>query len=398
MHELPHRDDSETDAAASLPLAWVGHALDERRRAGLLRLAGVRQCDPLRDFSSNDYLGLRHDRRLFEAGLAAAFESGGGAGSSPAVSGWTPAYDRLTQSLADWKRAEAALAFASGYAASVSTVAALVSNHDAVYADRLAHACLLDGVRIAGARLRVFPHNDADRLEQIIRRDAGRFRRRLIVTESLFSMDGDQAPLLAMAELAGRHRCMMIVDEAHASGVFGPEGQGLVEAAGLAGHPSIVRLGTLSKAIGCQGGYVVGSKDLILWLIQAGRCWIYSTALAPCLAGAATESIRIVRAADDRRESLMRHAELLRRLLHDHGWQVVPGAGPIVPVLIGPAAEATRIGETLARGGFAVGTIRPPTVPRDTARLRISVKATHGRDAIEGLVHALNLARQERSG
>jgi len=380
------------------PLAWLGDALERRRTEGLLRQPAVREVDPARDFSSNDYLGLRHDPRLLEAGAAAAASSGAGAGSSPAVSGWSPAYERLIQTLCEWKRAEAALAFSSGYAANVSTVAALVSAGDAVYADRLAHACLIDGARVSGATPRVFPHNDAERLGERLERDAGRFRRRLIVTESLFSMDGDQAPLATLAEVALRHGCMMIVDEAHASGVFGPEGQGLVEAAGLAGHPSIVRMGTLSKAAGCQGGYVVGSNDLVRWLVQSGRGWIYSTALAPWIAGAATEAIRLIRSADDRRATLLRSAGTLRSRLHEAGWDIAPGDGPIVPVAIGPAEEAVRIGDRLAGAGITVGTIRPPTVPRGTSRLRLSVTARHGPEDLERLLTALNLARRARSG
>ena len=380
------------------PLVWIGESLEQRRIDGLLRQPAVRQVDPARDFSSNDYLGLRHDPRLLEAGAAAAASSGAGAGSSPAVSGWSPAYDGLIRALCEWKRAEAALAFSSGYAANVSTVAALVSAGDAVYADRLAHACLIDGARVSGATLRVFPHNDVERLGELLKRDSGRFRRRLIVTESLFSMDGDQAPLTALAEVALAHGCMMVVDEAHASGVFGPEGQGLVEASGLAGHPSIVRMGTLSKAAGCQGGYVVGSQDLVRWLVQSGRGWIYSTALAPWLAGAATEAIRLIRSADDRRATLLRSAGTLRASLQDDGWNVLPGDGPIVPVAIGPAEEAVRIGQRLAREGIAVGTIRPPTVPKETSRLRISVTAKHGPEDLDRLLRALNLARRERSG
>lgn len=373
---------------------WLKASLEEREAAGLLRRPAQRAVEPGRDFASNDYLGLRHDARLHEAGIAAAAKAGSGAGSSPAVGGWTGPYQDLVDSLADWKRAEAALAFSSGYAANISIVSALVAAGDAVYADRLSHACLIDGSRVSGALLRVFAHNDPDSLARALEREEGRFRRRLIVTESLFSMDGDQAPLSQIADLAEKHRCMMLVDEAHASGVFGLEGRGLVDAAGLTGHPSIVRMGTLSKAIGCQGGYVVGSRRLISWLVQAGRGWIYSTALAPYIAGASTCAIGLIRSADARRSHLLHLAEDLRSTLMVNGWDVAAGQGPIVPVCIGRAEEVMKISEFLASHEIAVGAIRPPTVPAGTARLRISLSAAHEPEDLERLVRTLNLARE----
>ncbi|MBI1325495.1 aminotransferase class I/II-fold pyridoxal phosphate-dependent enzyme [bacterium] len=373
---------------------WLHESLEEREAAGLLRRPAQRSTEPGLDFASNDYLGLRHDIRLHQAGIAAAATAGAGAGSSPAVSGWTGPYQDLVEALADWKRAEAALAFSSGYAANVSIVAALVTAGDAVYADRLSHACLIDGTRASGAMLRVFAHNDPESLARALERDEGRFRRRLIVTESLFSMDGDQAPLTRIADLAGKHRCMMLVDEAHATGVFGPEGRGLVDAAGLADHPAIVRMGTLSKAIGCQGGYVVGSRRLISWLIQASRGWIYSTALAPYIAGASTCAIGLIRSADSRRSYLLQSADALRATLRSYGWEVAEGQGPIVPVRIGPVEDVMRIDEFLASHGIAAGAIRPPTVPAGTARLRISLSASHGPENLDRLVRTLNLARE----
>ncbi len=382
-----------TDSESNPVFAWLRESLDEREAAGILRLPARRSVEPCRDFASNDYLGLRYDARLHEAGVAAAAKAGAGAGSSPAVTGWSGPYHELVQALAEWKRAEAALAFSSGYAANVSLVAALVAAGDAVYADRLSHACLIDGTRVSGALLRVFAHNDPESLARALKRDEGRFRRRLIVTESLFSMDGDQAPLTRLAELAETYRCMMLVDEAHAAGVFGPEGRGLVDAAGLAGHPAIVRMGTLSKAIGCQGGYVVGSRQLVSWLVQAGRGWIYSTALAPYLAGAAACAIGLIRSADLERARLLESSDTLRSKLRTLDWNVGAGCGPIVPVHIGAVDQVMKISETLASHGFAVGAIRPPTVPAGTARLRISVSAAHTSEDLDHLVETLNLAR-----
>jgi len=371
------------------PLAWLAGELAARDQAHLRRRLRVRDFLPRQDFSSNDYLALRRDPRLHEAGLQAAARCGAGAGSSPAVSGWGAAHQALAETIARWKGAQAALVFTSGYVANQSTVAALVAAGDAVYADRLSHACLVDGARLAGASHRVFPHNDVAKLQRILERDQGRFRRRLIVTESLFSMDGDTAPLVELAQIAREHQAMLLIDEAHGTGLFGDHGQGLVEAAGLADWPGLVRLGTLSKAVGVQGGYVVGSQELIDWLVQSARGWIYSTAISPYLAGAAACSIGIIQAEGWRREQVLTTATLLRQLLTRQGWQVPAGQGPIVPVIVGDAQAALAVGQSLEEQGFAVGVIRPPTVPAGTARLRISLNAAHTAEDVQRLADAL---------
>lgn len=376
------------------PLGWLNDALEGRERAGLIRHVRVRQVYPHLDFSSNDYLFLRRDPRLQRAGLSDFDNSGAGAGSSPAVSGWTRSHEELVNAISAWKGAEATLLFSSGYMANQSTIAALVEKPDAIYADRLCHACLIDGARLSGAKLRVFPHNDAAKLDEILSRDSGRFRRSLIVTESLFSMDGDIAPLADLAGIAVKYNAMMAVDEAHATGLYGPAGQGLVEELGLGGVPGLVRLGTLSKAIGVQGGYVTGPELLIKWLVQAGRGWIYSTALSPTLAGAATESIRIIQAEPWRRARTLEMAGMLRKRLREQGWNVPEGAGPIVPVLIGDAAKTMEIGRRMENEGFALGAIRPPTVPAGTARLRLSLHAGHEAADIERLAAALAKCRE----
>lgn len=372
--------------------SWIDHALAARREENLFRHLRTRQTTPAQDFSSNDYLGLRCDSRLHEAGHQAAIKAGSGSGSSPAVSGWTQFHDALCVQLAQWKGTESALIFASGYVANLSTVAALVQSGDVVYADRLAHACLIDGAKLSGAKLRVFPHNDAAKLAEIMDRDCGRFRRSLILTESLFSMDGDVAPLLDIGTVATDHQAMLLVDEAHAAGLFGPAGQGLVESLGLGMHPNLIRMGTLSKAIGVQGGFVAGSKNLIDWLRQSARGWIYSTSISPYLAAAAAESIRIIQNEPDRRLRVLEHADFLRCQLTESGWSVPPGQGPIVPVILGDAERTMNISKTLESQGFLVGAIRPPTVPRGTSRLRLSVTAQHTSADISRLVDALNRA------
>ena len=370
---------------------WLDEALGDRRDRSLMRQLRVRPVERARDFSSNDYLALRHDPRLHQAGLEAAGEYGAGAGSSPAVSGWTKAHEALACELTDWKSAEAALLFTSGYVANLSTVAALVGVGDVVYADRLSHACLIDGAKLSGALLRVFPHNDSNRLESAMNRDKGRYRRRLILTESVFSMDGDLAPLRDLADLAQRFESMLAVDEAHATGVFPIDGNGagLVESLDLASRPFLIRMGTLSKSIGVQGGYVVGSQKLIDWLIQSARGWIYSTAISPYLAGAATRSIQIIRQERWRGMHVVQAAGVLRQELLSRGWHVYLGESPIVPLMLGHAELALKLGQELEQAGFAVGVIRPPTVPRNTTRLRMSVHADHSVEMVRALVEAL---------
>ena len=368
---------------------WLDEALADRRDRSLMRKLRVRPVERARDFSSNDYLALRHDPRLHLAGIEAAALYGSGAGSSPAVSGWTTAHETLAKEMAGWKEAEGALLFSSGYVANQSTVAALVGTGDVIYADRLSHACLIDGARLSGATLKVFPHNDLGRLETVLNRDQGRYRRRLIITESIFSMDGDAAPLVELAALAERFQAMMVVDEAHATGLFGAHGAGMVESLGLGELPFLVRLGTLSKAVGVQGGFVVGSQKLIDWLVQSARGWIYSTAISPYLAGAAEESIRIIREEPWRRVQALQMADSLRQELRKNGWNVAEGVGPIVPLILGDVELALKIGQKLEDQGFAVGVIRPPTVPKGTARLRISVNAGHTLEDIGRLVDAL---------
>ncbi|MFM7316542.1 MAG: aminotransferase class I/II-fold pyridoxal phosphate-dependent enzyme, partial [bacterium] len=368
---------------------WIRESLDERQSAGLLRELKVRPVAPGRDFASNDYLGLRHSSQTHQAGLAAAQRYGSGSGSSPAVGGWSPAHEALAKTIADWKNAPAALLFTSGYLANQSAVAALVGPGDGVYLDRLSHACLVDGARLSGASVRVFPHNNNAKLGQVLQRDTGRFRRRLIVTESIYSMDGDIAPLAELATLASRHKAMLLVDEAHATGLFGPQGQGMVEELGLAGHPNLVRTGTLSKALGAQGGFVVGSKELIDWLVQAARGWIYATAISPFLAGVAIEAINQVKSDAGGRLSLRQNTLLLRERLAEQGWPVPEVAGPILPLVIADSELTTRFGHELYKKGYAVGAIRPPTVPRGTARLRLSLSAIHSQEDIDALAVAI---------
>jgi 8-amino-7-oxononanoate synthase len=301
------------------------------------------------------------------------------------------AHQALAEALADFEQVEAVALFPTGFAANLGTIAALVGPGDAVYLDRLDHACLIDGARLSGARLRVYPHNDVARLGAILERDraGGRFRRALIATDGVFSMDGDLAPLADLVDLAERFGAMLLVDEAHGTGVFGPDGRGAASACGVAERVHI-RVGTLSKALGSLGGFVAGSRRLIDWLTNHARTLIYSTALPPAAAAAAREALAIARAEPWRRERVVRRGRALAAALAEAGLAVGPSAGSIVPLLLGTPERAVALAGQLRQHGLFVPAIRPPTVPAGTSRLRISLSAAHTDSDLAALVAALS--------
>lgn len=380
------------------PLGWIDEALAERAARGLFRRldavepAGPGGREPVA-FASNDYLGLAGDPRLRAAALAAAESAATwGAGASPLVSGWRGPHRELAEALARFEGAEAVALFPSGFAANLGTVAALVGPGDAVYLDRLNHACLVDGARLSGASLRVYSHADADRLGRALARDRGRFRRVLIATDGVFSMDGDLAPLAEIADLADRFEAMLLVDEAHGTGVFGPDGRGAASECGVAGRVP-VKVGTLSKALGSIGGFVAGSRRLVDWLVNQARPLIYSTALPPAAAGAALEALRIVEAEPWRRDRARQLGLRVGRALAAAGHAVEPRNSPIVPVVVGEPGRAVELADRLRGRGLIVPAIRPPTVPAGTARLRISLNAGHLDAEVDALIEALGPAR-----
>ena len=380
------------------PLDWIDDESASWSRRGLDRrlvaLGGAapgrveRDGRSLLNFASNDYLGLASDPRVIESACSAASVHGWGSGASPLVSGWREPHEALARALAEFERVEAVALFPSGFAANLGTIAALVGPEDAVYLDRLDHACLVDGARLSRARLRVYPHNDANRLEAILARDRGRFRRSLIATDGVFSMDGDLAPLADLADLAGRFGAMLLVDEAHGTGVFGPEGRGAAEACGVADRVD-VKVGTLSKALGSVGGFVAGSRRLIEWLANHARPMIYSTAPPPSAAAAAARALEILRLEPWRRARLAELSGSLRAALPGLGLPDVGPGGPIVPVLLGEPGLALERAAKLLERGCLVPAIRPPTVPEGTARLRISLTAAHDPADLDRLIAAL---------
>ncbi|MFN9373282.1 MAG: 8-amino-7-oxononanoate synthase [Planctomycetaceae bacterium] len=387
-------------------LGWIPGVLEELGQSHLLRARrqvvslpdGWCEIDGrrLRNFSGNDYLGLAQHPRLRDAARRALDASGCGAGASPLVSGRSLWMVELEETLAWFERSDAAVVFPTGYAANLGVIPALVSagEDDVIFCDRLNHASLVDGCRLAGVRLRVFRHTELERLEQDLRRCAGA-RRRVIVCDGVFSMDGDLAPLAELVRLARANDALLVVDEAHGTGVWGETGRGVCE------HFQVeeevpVRIGTLSKAVGALGGFLVGRQPLVDYLWNHARTQIYSTALPPPVCAAASEGLRVIDETPALRERLHSRCRLFRQLLAERGLAAADGAeGPIVPLLLADPQLAVELGARLIRRGYLVGTIRPPTVPRGTSRLRISLSAVHDDAALEGLAHALEEAWPE---
>ena len=328
----------------------------------------------LLNLCSNDYLGLSCHPALAEAAARAARERGTGATASRLIVGDDPEYEQLERDLADWKGTKAALVLGSGYATNVGVIPALAGRGDAIFSDSLNHASIVDGCRLSRADVHVYQHRDPEHLEQLLRGSAA--RRKLIVTDAVFSMDGDTAPLQEIAELKDRFGAALMVDEAHSAGVFGPEGEGLTHELGMAGHVDL-HLGTFSKAFGVYGAYVAGRESWIRRLQNVCRSLIYSTALPPPVIGAAAAALELVRNADSARQALRRKAESFRVRLTELDLATCGSTTQIVPVLVGDAEATLSLSAELEERGVLAIAIRPPTVPVGTARLRFSLTAAH---------------------
>jgi 8-amino-7-oxononanoate synthase len=389
------------------PLQWLDDSLEHLDAAGLRRRlvtrAGpqgptieVEADDALNgpsgpttfvNFSANDYLGLAGDPRLAAAAHQAAEREGWGAGASPLVTGHSWSHEELERRLAEFMRTEAALVFPSGFAANIGTIAALVGRGDVVFADENNHASLIDGCRLSRADVQVYPHRDMSQLADLLRQST-EYRRRLIVSDTLFSMDGDVAPIVELVELAGKHRAMLMIDEAHAIGVVGPNGRGVAEQFEVEADVPI-RVGTLSKALGSAGGFVAGSRKLIDWLVNRARSYVFSTAHPSAVAAAAIAALAIVRDEPQRRVVLLERAAQLRSALRQQGWNIGDAAGQIIPVIIGDAGATMQLAAGLRERGLFVPGIRPPSVPEGQSLLRISLGYGHTPEMIEQLVMAL---------
>jgi glycine C-acetyltransferase len=322
---------------------------------------------------SNDYLGLAGDERICSAAKNALDRFGFGAGASRLISGNMTSHLELESKLASFKGTEAALLFNSGYTANISVLPALAGVGDLIISDELNHASIIDGCRLSRADVKIYPHNDCEALRRIL--DDHRGKRMLIVTESLFSMDGDFAPLSELVALAEEFDATLMVDEAHATGCYGKTGSGLVEQYELTDR-GIIQMGTLGKALGGYGAYIAGSRALIDYLINTARGFIFSTALPPSIAAAAAAAIDICRESTEERKKLQETAIMLRNYLIGLGLDVPRGESQIIPIVMGAEDQAMRAAQYLLDCGIYVQGIRPPTVPEGTSRLRLTVTAT----------------------
>jgi 8-amino-7-oxononanoate synthase len=339
------------------------------------------------NFGSNDYLGLAAEPAVRSAAQAAIDEIGFGAGASPLVTGRGSYHAQLEQQLATFEGTEAALLFPTGYAANIGTITALVGPGDVVFSDAKNHASIIDGCRLSGARIVIYPHNDLAALQSLLREGTS-FRRRLIATDSHFSMDGDYARLDQLAQLAEDHDCMLMADEAHATGVVGQRGRGVTELQNV--HDGVpIRVGTLSKALGSHGGFVVGSRRLMEWLVNRARPYIFSTAAPEAAAAAALAALQLVESEPHRRQELLQLADSFREQLREAGFRVGTSESQIVPIILGDPERTLRAAEQLREQGFFVPAIRPPSVPQGESLLRISLCWGHGEAMIHELLHKL---------
>ncbi len=347
-------------------------------------------------FASNDYLGLANDDALKQGAIDAIQQWGVGAGASQLVSGRLEIFAQLEKACADFAQREAAVFFPAGFLANLGVLTALADRHDVIFADRVNHASLIDGTRLSRAQHIRYRHNDTDDLAQklsITPVSAGGTR--LIVTDSVFSMDGDEAPLQALLDLAVRYDAWLVVDDAHGLGVLGPEGRGSIADAGLPPHPNLVMIGTLGKAAGVSGAFVAGSSNLIEWLIQRARSYIYTTGPSPMIAGALLASLQRIRQGDDLRQRLHNNIRNFRDKVAalNLPYELLPSRTGIQALVIGDNAATLALSERLLAQGYWVPAIRPPTVPAGAARLRISLSAAHSPLHIEGLIKAIGQAQ-----
>jgi len=377
-------------SALALELAEI-ESQDLRRTRRLLESPqGARVTVDGRDyvaFCSNDYLGLASHPRLIEAARQGAARYGVGAGASHLILGHSMAHHDLEKRLAAFAGFPRALLFSTGYLANIGAVTALVGREDAVFADRLNHASLNDAVLLSRAAFKRYPHLDLASLERLLAGSTA--RRRLIVTDAVFSMDGDIAPVPELVALAERYDAWLLLDDAHGFGVLGAEGRGTLAHFNV-NSPRVIYMATLGKAAGVSGAFIAGEAEVVETLVQRARAYVYTTATPPLLAHALLESLELVRREEWRRDRLRELVRHLKARLQVRRWRLEPSDTAIQPLIIGANAEAVAVAEALARGGLLVPAIRPPTVPAGTARLRISLSAAHVPDEVERLAAALN--------
>ncbi|THJ21411.1 MAG: 8-amino-7-oxononanoate synthase [Nitrospira sp. CG24E] len=347
---------------------------------------------PILLLASNDYLGLAMHPEVIQSAVEATQQFGAGAGAARLVSGSLPPHQELESVLAQFKKTESALIFSSGYLANIGTIPALIGRGGLILADRLCHASLIDGCRLSAADFRVYRHNDTCHLQSLLAARRKK-RRTLIVTDGLFSMDGDLAPLPELSRLAREYDADLYIDDAHGTGVMGPQGRGTAEHFGIESQIPF-QMGTLGKALGSSGAYIAGSSTLIHYLINTSRSFIFTTAPPPSSAAAATAAIRVIEREPERRARLWANRERLFSGLTRLGFNLSPSVSPIMPILVGNAERALSFAECLLIEGVYAPAIRPPTVPDATSRIRVTVTSEHTLSHIDHALTAFQRAGQ----
>lgn len=365
---------------------WLDNKLAALREKNLFREIPDELPEGVIDFSSNNYLGLTRHPVLQAAAIHAIEKYGTGSGASRLISGTKAPHRQLERRLAEWYKRESALLFNSGYQAGVGLIPA-IADRGVIFSDELNHACLIDGCRLSRAHVAVYRHQDMEHLEQLLNAHSDSFPR-WIVSESVFSMEGTKAPVLKLIELKQKYNAFLMMDEAHAIGVYGSEGRGWADARGGAADVDLI-MGTFSKALGSFGAFAVGSKQLMTWIANTARSFIFTTALPPSVAAVNEAAIELIRTMDGERVALRRASKETRSFLNAQGWETRGDDSPIIPVIVGEEEKALQLSRMLLEQGLWIRAIRPPTVPPGTSRLRISLSASHSTQHLEKLRQAL---------
>jgi glycine C-acetyltransferase len=380
------------------PLGYLTEQLEAWRKAGSYQRLRVLEspCEPISRFdgrdvinlASNNYLGLADHPKLIEAQVEAAKRFGAGSGAVRTISGTMSIHMQLEERIADFKRTEACVVFQSGFAANAGTVSAILGPEDHIVSDALNHASIIDGCRLSKAKIHVFPHKDTVRAAEILKELDGAGGHKLLITDGVFSMDGDIGPLPALVESAERHGAIMMIDDAHSSGVLGRNGRGTVDHFGLHGRVD-VQVGTLSKAIGVLGGYVCGSRDLIDFLYHRARPFLFSTSHPPAVAAACLAAFDILEAEPERIDKLWENTRYFKSNLQNAGFDTGASETPITPIIVGEAKTAHAFSAALFENGLLATGIGFPTVPEGRARIRTIVTATHSMDMLDRAIEIL---------
>ncbi len=385
---------------------WIEKSLETLHRAHWYRSVKTLESSPgamvklegktMINFASNDYLGLAGDQRLIEAAMAATQEFGTGTTGSRLLTGHRQLHQELEEAIAALKQTEDAIVFSSGYLANIGTITALVGKRDLILSDQYNHSSLKNGAKMSEATVREYAHLDMKELKKILEQSSENFRKTLIITDSVFSMDGDLAPIPQILDLATEFNCMVLVDEAHGTGVLGQTGAGCVEHFNCTGQP-LIQVGTLSKALGSLGGYVAGSVPLIDFLRNRAPSWIYTTGLTPADTAAALTAIQIIQKEPQRRQQLWHNRDQFKTLLQDYNLKISQQTSeilsPIFCFLLNDAAQVLEVGDALKTQGILTSAVRPPTV--NISRIRISLMATHQPEQLQQLVTVLNQVLSE---